>query len=137
MLWMPWNFAIWMMHCPTILVAPFCTIESPACKHHYLEKHQKRKQLGYKIYIYIFKAVPEFKLMKSSSILKAVRGLTVIVAAYSIGDSLLILCQTLWSCTMYVCHVPAEQEYLVPSKKIKQRKEKWATISTPLITFKY
>jgi hypothetical protein len=39
--------------------------------------------------------VPEFKVMKSSSILSAVKGLTVIVAAYSMGESLLILCQTL------------------------------------------
>jgi len=44
--------------------------------------------------------VPEFRVTKSWSILKAVKGLTVIVAAYSIGESLLILCQTLSSFTM-------------------------------------
>lgn len=37
---------------------------------------------------------PAFKETKSSSILRAVKGLTVTVAAYSMGTSMLILCQT-------------------------------------------
>jgi len=39
-------------------------------------------------------AVPEFKVTQSSSIRRAVRGLTVIVAAYSIGTPLFTLCHT-------------------------------------------
>lgn len=40
-------------------------------------------------------AVPLFKVTKSSSILRAVKGLTVIVAAYSRGEFLFILYHTL------------------------------------------
>lgn len=39
--------------------------------------------------------VPDFRVVKSSSILRAVNGLTVTVAAYSKGESLLILYHTL------------------------------------------
>lgn len=81
------------MHCPTTLVAPFCTIESPAyCQNN----QQKQSRIDYQNE---HMEVPEFRVVKSSSILNAVKGLTVIVAAYSIGESLLILCQTLWSLT--------------------------------------
>jgi len=82
------------MHCPTMLVAPFCTIASPIQTKLLSTKHIKEKNTKTRDML-----VPGFKVMKSSSILKAVKGLTVIVAAYSMGDSLLILCQTLRSFT--------------------------------------
>jgi len=44
--------------------------------------------------------VPEFKVTQCSSMRSAVKGLTVIVAAYSIGTPFSILCQTFSSFTI-------------------------------------
>lgn len=67
---------------------------------------------------------PGLSFTKSWSILSAVKGLTVTVAAYSMGTSLRTLCHTLWCLTMYVCHVPAEGsqvQLLVASARDKTR----------------
>lgn len=111
MLWMPRMRASWMMHWPTMLVAPFCTIESPI---HTLTNQGTDIR---DITIFTTEDIPGFRLTKSSSILNAVKGLTVTVAAYSTETSLRILCQELCSFTTYVCHVPVRNKFSYYQKR--------------------
>jgi hypothetical protein len=65
------------------------------------------------------KRAPGLSFTKSWSILSAVNGLTVIVAAYSMGTSLRTLCQTFSCLVMYVCQVPEDHKAVLVEIRVE------------------